>query len=308
MFILGCAAVVLPIVLLGGGWWLYSGLDDDASSQIERISEQVTLTTSDGLRIILDSTNVNGRIIDNGNIAVVRENGQIRYEAGEDAETRLDEQTSIRIDVPRGQFFDMPLPDGSHVWLNADSHLSFNTDFAGSQRHVELDGEAYFEVAHDSDRPFIVETATQSLTVLGTSFNISAYSDEPVVYTTLTEGSVALDSKTTGTQAVLLPGQQARLDAGASAYDISEVNAAYASMWRDEIFVFDGETLDRVFLKLTRRYDFSYTFDDPAIAGLKLMGEIPAYDDVNRIFNQIETLGQIWIECRGKSVRIKNAL
>ena len=297
-----CAATIIPLAALAGVWLFTNNRTAGDALPIARITESVTLRLLDGTQLVLEQSAANSRIAGQDNLTITGEDGTVIHEIP-DYSTAGQEMSYVTLDVPRGSVFDVALDDGTHVWLNAGSSLRFPTSFAGSQRHVFLEGEAYFSVTPDAGKPFIVETEDQTLRVIGTEFNIYAYSTEPVV-STLVTGSVSLKSKNSEAEALLTPGQQAELSRNADTFRIQPADIKKELAWRDMVFSFDGTTLEDAFVKLARWYDFSYSFGDADAAGLLLVGSIPAYDDITRIFNQIEALGQVTIERERNNVTI----
>lgn len=214
------------------------------------------LTLSNGSQIVLDSA-ANGILAQQGNTKVIKlANGQLDYKnAGNHAKEVLYNTMS----TPRGGQYNLLLPDGSRVWLNAASSIRFPTDFVGKERTVEIAGEAYFEVSKDISRPFRVIVNPGSvdrgveITVLGTHFNINAYTDEPTIKTTLLEGSVRVKKGTSS--AIIKPGQQTQIDNNGEIKVIHDVNVAEAVAWKDGRFEFNDTHLTGIMRQLMRWYD-----------------------------------------------------
>ncbi len=161
-------------------------------------------------------------------------------------------------------------------------------------------------MAHDAGRPFIVETKDQTLRVLGTKFNIYAYPDERSVFTSLVEGSVSVRANGGGGEVVLNPGQQARLSADTDVYTVADVDVAGISSWRERMFIFNENTLEFVFSKLSRWYDFEYVFEDPKTATTVMMGNIPVDNDFAAVIAMINDAKVANIELNGNLVTIKS--
>ena len=175
------------------------------------------LTLADGSKLVLDST-VAGQLAKQGETVVVKENGTLKYQGRNQPQTG--ELFNI-LSTANGETYGMVLADGSKVWLNTGASIRYPVAFTGSERKVAITGEAYFEVAHDINKPFIVHVTDNKgagidVRVLGTHFNINAYDDEAVIKTTLLEGSVKVVKRGTGKEqsAILKPGQQAQTDSG----------------------------------------------------------------------------------------------
>lgn len=154
--------------------------------------------------------------------------------------------------TPRGGQYHVQLSDGTEVLLNSESKLEFTVGFTGKERRVKLTGEAYFEVAHNKERPFIVSTNGEDVQVLGTKFNISNYPEDDGPVTTLLQGSVKVT--TPSAVAMLKPGQQSRITP--SAINVSDVETDQFSAWKDGDFVFENTPMDQIMHKLARWYDF----------------------------------------------------
>ena len=300
------AAVAVPL-MLGIGGWLYLGdrIADSGKNQIARLTNETKLLLPDGSEIILDASTDDTRLAEHGDIALLRRDGRLIHEkqqSGSAVHAGVEWGTVV---VPKGNQFDLVLADGTHVWLNADSRLRYPIAFTGEERRVYLEGEGYFDVTEDAAAPFIVEAAQQTLTVLGTEFNVCAYAEENITYTTLVAGSVVLKSKAGGSGAILEPGQQASLVSGADNYSVNRVETDEIMAWRNNEFVFEGLSLENVFMKLSRWYDFEYHFEDPRAAALTMRGSVPIYDDISQIFRLIERSGAARIEWKKNKVTVK---
>lgn len=301
------AAASAAILLAAGGLWHYGGRNESRgrNTPISRISEDIRLILSDGEQILLDSRTEDGIITQHGSVSMISKNGTLIHEkqvSSIDPESELQWSTLV---VPRGNQFDLILEDGTHVWLNAGSCMRFPVAFGDDERRVHMEGEAYFAVAHDMERPFIVETPRQDITVYGTEFNVYAYLDEPDERTTLMEGGVTLWSRNYG-PVTLAPGQQAVLQV--DKYIVREIDAQSSATWRNGVFVLDGITFGEVFLKLSRWYDFTYSFEDKDIAQLTFSGNLRRHDDANVIFEIIETIAKVNIDADGNRIRISKRL
>lgn len=170
--------------------------------------------------------------------------------------TDNDEIQYALLSTPRSGQYQTVLPDGSKVWLNAESSLRYPTAFEGGERRVELTGEAYFEVTHNPKQPFVVATATQHLKVLGTSFNLNAYKNEPFTITTLVSGSVELGSA--GVAVTIFPDQQARL--GTNGFQKREVDVSPFVAWKEGEFRFKATPLHEALRQIERWYDLEIDY------------------------------------------------
>lgn len=241
-------------------------------------NDKAILTLGDGSRIILDDAQ-NGVLANQEGKSILKTaEGELIYSFSDSDSSPA---TSIipaetvsynTIQTPKGGKFQVRLPDGSKVWLNAASSLRFPATFSGAQREVELTGEAYFEVAHDPSRIFKVTTRGQAVQVLGTHFNINAYTDEPTVNTTLLEGSVRISDLRTNKSQLLKPGEQAKLAEKIEVVNIK--NTAEAVAWKDGYFQFYEADIQTVMRQIERWYDVTVRYE----------GEVPQ----NRFGGEIE--------------------
>jgi len=220
---------------------------------------RAVLTLGDGSTIVLDEAK-NGTLTQQGNTKVLKLNGKLTYDP---ANTKNDEILYNTISTPRGGQYQIELPDGSQVWLNAVSSLRFPTAFTGKERRVEITGEAYFEVAKNATMPFKVVIVTPSengteIEIKRTQFNIMAYNDEAAVKTTLLEGSVKINQDS---KAVLLkPGQQARLQ-DKSIKIIDNVDTEEVVAWKNGYFQFTSASLQQVMRQIARWYDVGISYE-----------------------------------------------
>ena len=219
---------------------------------------RAVLTLGDGSTIVLDNAK-NGILAQQGNTKVLKLNGKLSYNPGN---ARHDETVYNTISTPRGGQYQIELPDGSQVWLNAVSSIRFPAAFAGNERKVEITGEAYFEVAKNAAMPFKVVIATPSengteIEVTGTRFNIMAYNDEAAVKTTLLEGSVKINQESKAVP--LKPGQQARWH-DKSIKIIDHVDTEEAVAWKNGYFQFASASLQQVMRQIARWYDVDISY------------------------------------------------
>jgi hypothetical protein len=211
-------------------------------------SNKAMLTLGDGATIMLDSAH-NGMLAEQGNSRINKlTDGRLAYQASTEKPTEILYNT---LATPRGGQYQLLLPDGSQVWLNAASSITYPTAFAGNTREVSIRGEVYFEVAKNKQKPFIVRSDRDTITVLGTRFNVNSYADEPAGKTTLLEGSVRISNK------VLQPGEayaRGRVMKTDIQQDVSWVNGA---------FNFNNMDLKSIFRQLSRWYDVEIVY--PAV-------------------------------------------
>ncbi|HWB94440.1 MAG TPA: FecR domain-containing protein [Puia sp.] len=227
------------------------------------------LTLADGSTMVLDSLG-DGVVATQNGTKVTLDNGRLAYSANA-TPTSTTAIAYNTMTTPKGREFQLTLPDGTKVWLDAASSIHYPTAFTGSQREVDVSGEAYFEVAKDNRHPFLVKIdETTRVQVLGTHFNINAYSDEASINTTLLQGSVRVISN--GEKAVLKPGQQAQTKQNKILVTNADTEKVMA--WKNGIFDFQDASLEEVMRQLQRWYDIDVVYEKkiPKIEFIGKMG------------------------------------
>lgn len=205
------------------------------------------------------------------------------------------------ITTPKGGVYELVTPDGSKIWLNASSELKFPTNFAAGKRVVELKGEAYFEIAKDKKRPFIVKTAGQDTEVLGTHFNINNYADELATTTTLLEGSVRVHSVNTKGIVMLSPGQQSVLKG--QQLKVQKADESAALDWMNGKIVFKNETLESIMRKVSRWYGVEVQIKGD-IGELQFWGAVSRNNNLSSILNYLKETEDLDYTIKGQSVTI----
>lgn len=252
------------------------------------------LTLSNGSKIVLDSVG-NGLLTNQNNTAVSKKNGGVVYTASSDAETVYNTMTT-----PRARQYNLELSDGTKVWLNASSSITFPTSFAANERKVILTGEAYFEVAKDKKRPFRVSVNDMQVNVLGTHFNVNAYGDEDAVNTTLLEGSVLLTEK--GKKLLLKPGQQAQTEKSGAIVLKDNVNLEEVMGWKNGVFYFENASLQAVLRQVSRWYDVDVVFEK-GVPTRTFEGEIQRNLQLSQVLKILEK-NKVRFKIDGKILRV----
>jgi hypothetical protein len=210
------------------------------------------------------------------------------------------------IEIPCGGEYRLALGDGTLVHLNSMSSLRYPADFGAGRREVELEGEAWFEVSRDEARPFIVHTSKYDIEVLGTQFNVSDYTDDPVSYTTLVSGSVRIGGLS-GEGTVLEPGRQFAYDNTSGSYSVAQTDAAYAAPWRDGRLIFRDQRLEDIMRALGRWYGIEAEYSDPGVGDMRFGLSLGREESIDRLLSIFEENGRVNIERRGNKVMIKRA-
>lgn len=244
------------------------------------------LTLADGKSITLDSAH-NGFLTEQGNVRVTKSaDGELAYQQAKGAGRPA---VYNRLSTPRGGQYRLLLPDGSQVWLNAASSISYPTAFTGSVRSVMITGEAYFEIAPNASMPFEVlvdaPQGQKEIRVLGTHFNVKAYDDEEVVTTTLLEGSVQLVN--TGTGTILKPGEQGQWRADGSMHVDAHADIDEAVAWKNGMFHFEQAGLPEIMRQIARWYDVDVEFRGKVPAA-RFDGEIPRNSKLTEVFKILQ--------------------
>ncbi|HWW39321.1 FecR family protein, partial [Pedobacter sp.] len=257
-------AAAVMLVLLSAGLMMYKNFNTSSGNyyvnDIAPGKNKAVLKLADGSKIVLDNA-ANGNLVTRSGIRITKtKDGQLVFSANAASNQKITPSNghTNTITTPRGGQYQVELPDGTVVWLNAASSLQFPESFqASQQRRVTLTGEAYFQVARDTKRPFIVHTNEQDVKVLGTHFNINSYKEEAAVKTTLLEGSVELSfSKHT---LVLKPGEQA-VRTGEN-LQIHTVDTEDAIAWKNGKLKFSNENIRDLMHRIARWYDVEVVYD-----------------------------------------------
>lgn len=206
-----------------------------------------------------------------------------------------------KIEIPRGGEYKITLSDGTRVCLNAQTVLRFPESFANSdQRVVYLSGEAYFEVAKNASKPFIVCCKNYSVKVLGTSFNVNDYEDGSDSKTTLASGKVEIDMN--GRQTILKPGQQAVVKAGR--VDVKEVDVEVYTTWMHENFRFQSETVEEIMKKLARWYNIDVVYLNESVKNYHFTGYLPRYANISDVLDLLSLTTKIKFDSKEKTITV----
>jgi ferric-dicitrate binding protein FerR (iron transport regulator) len=258
------AAAVLLVIMSAA--WLFMELSPKPRTQDQAVLSndvkapdvnKAMITLANGQRVYLDSVQ-NGQLALQGNIKLIKlADGRIVYQTASGEVIKEIQYNTLH--NPRGsKVIDMALADGSRVWLNAGSSITFPVAFIGKERKVAITGEAYFEVAHDASKPFVVARGETSVQVLGTHFNVNAYEDEEDIKVTLLQGAVKVSNS--NQSAVIKPGQQARVVRNAKPEISNDVDLEKVMAWKNGQFNFEDADLPTVLRQLARWYDLEVVY------------------------------------------------
>ncbi|WP_158797033.1 FecR family protein [Pedobacter sp. L105] len=253
---------------------------------------RATLILANGRKIILD-TQHNGRIAQQQGVTITKTaGGQLAFTISGAVSPHPDTYNSIV--TPRGGQYQISLPDGTRVWLNASSSLKFPATFSGIERRVELNGEAYFEVAKNQHMPFKVVTAQQEVEVMGTHFNINSYSNEPTTRTALFEGSVRVALNSSGFFEILKPGQQSVIHG--EKLELSDADTEETLAWKNGLFIFNDEALESIMRKVSRWYNVEVVYQNEAVRREVFGGSVSRFGNVSEILRMLEITGNVHFE------------
>lgn len=209
-----------------------------------------------------------------------------------------------KLSIPRGGEYRIELEDGTKIWMNSESRLRYPVAFFNDTREVYLEGEAYFEVQRDVNRPFIVHSGEQKVTVLGTSFGISCYASEVNDYTTLVSGKVKVDFKRGKQSFVLEPGMQVAYDKKSGIATERKVDVAEFVAWKNGKYVFKQKCLEDILSTLSRWYDFEVFYQNEDVKEILFSGELRRFDDFNYLLRLIERTSDVKFIIDKKVVRV----
>jgi transmembrane sensor len=300
--------VAACFILIVGTMWFYQRQEDKRPNLSKRPptaepvpgGNKAILTLADGRHIVLDSA-ANGSLGKDGASAIIKSDSVLTYEV---AEASSGHQAAYNmIEVPKSGKYQIVLSDGTKVWLNAASSLRFPAAFTGKERRVELTGEGYFEVAKNKGMPFHVSADGVDIAVLGTHFNIQAYSDESAIKATLLEGSVQVSNNSS--KAVLKPGEQAQIKNEGGLQDITIVKNADMEKvvgWRNGLFIFRDDDVKDIMKALESWYDIKVIYK--ANINRHLSGTFYRSEPLNNILHYLEGTNEVHFEIKGKDVMV----
>lgn len=284
---IAAAASILIACGVGGYFILHrpaGQAQQTAAIQIKPGSNGAILTLSNGHKIVLDQTKP-------GSIAQgIQKTGDsvLTYQDGQEVAYNT-------LETPRGKQYQIILPDGSKVWLNAASSLKYPTAFNGPDRTVELTGEAYFAVVHNSQQPFKVKTASQTIEDIGTEFNVNSYADEAESKTTLVEGAISVNGKT------MRPGQQAITQNNSLA--IKDVDTEEATAWKHGNFQFEHTDVQTAMRQLARWYDVQIKYEGN-FEQVHYTGNVPRRSDISDVLKALKETGGTHFKIEGKTITV----
>ena len=306
--ILPWIAAASVVVIAGVSAWILLSQEPDVhnlpvAEKFEPGKAVVTLEMASGLKYRLDTLS---SVVRNNRVNVAFDNN--------DRVLKIKEQDSLAdgatkeigyntINVPYGGTYTVELCDGTKVYLNSGTTLEFPSRFDGKVRSVILKGEAYFDVARNVSKPFVVEVDEMKVKVLGTSFNVKSYVDEPGVYTTLVEGSVAI-LRDGQPEKKIKPGEQAYYNKGVGTLSIAEVDVNEFTSWKDGLFYFKDIALEEILRIVSRWYDLEVFYMNQGAKSVIYSGKLPMYSSVEDVLRKFEISGDVRFELKGRTLTV----
>lgn len=304
------AASILILFSVGFYFNKRSGLEKINISTV-RVNSPITPGGNKAILTLADGTKINLSEAENGVIANQRnatikkaKDGLLVYEVETNLYQKDIAQIQNKIDIPKGGQYKLILPDGTKVWLNSMTSIKYPSTFSGSERRVELKGEAYFEVAKNEKIPFIVQTSQMEVEVLGTHFNVMSYENETLQEIALLEGSVNVIQKSSGLSKILKPGYLAKINDTQNNISLRKANLESIVAWKNGIFQFDKEDIKTIMKKLERWYDIEVIYEGK-IPPDQFVGKISRdtnLDEVLKILSQ----SKITYRLEGKKIIISS--
>ena len=306
--ILSWIAAASVVVIAGVSAWILLSQEPDVDNlsvteKFESGKAIVTLEMASGLKYRLDTLSSvvrNNRV----NVAFNNNDGVLKIKEQDSlADGTTKEIGYNTVNVPYGGTYTVELCDGTKVYLNSGTTLEFPSRFDGKVRSVILKGEAYFDVARNVSKPFVVEVDEMKVKVLGTSFNVKSYVDEPGVYTTLVEGSVAI-LRDGQPEKKIKPGEQAYYNKGVGTLSIAEVDVKEFTSWKDGVFYFKDIALEEILRIVSRWYDLEVFYMNQGAKSVIYSGKLPMYSSVEDVLRKFEISGDVRFELKGRTLTV----
>lgn len=301
------AAAILAIAMAGYSWLLFH----ESPSTNNQLTAEINPGKNKASIVLADGNVIN---LNDDHDGIIMDEQEITYNDGTSRIIELETSPTpqlITIATPRGGTYKVTLSDGTVVWLNAESMLKFPDRFSEEERVVQLDGEAYFDVkrrpkgvsGHDL-QPFKVVSAHQTIAVLGTEFNVSAYADERETKTTLVSGKVRIESRQHARNMTLLPGEQGKT--GQNGLRKNKVDVNDYIDWKNGEFVFRDETTKEVLNRIARWYDIDIEYSGYLPSDEIFSGSISRYSNLQTVLDIMQEAGDLAFEIKNRTVIVQN--
>ena len=262
--------------------------------------KQATLILSGGQSVVLDKQDTLNEILVNNGVKALDEKGALIYQ---DHSDKVVKRQYNELVTPRGGEFRVTLSDGTVVYLNADTRLKYPVTFVPDKREVHLSGEAYFEVAKDSLRPFYVITDNVKVKVYGTAFNVNTHR-KGFVRTTLVNGKVGVTIVSTGQEMMLKPNQMLEYDSGTGSVELKDVDVYTYTAWKSGEFVFVNDRLEEIMEQLSIWYDADIFYANEELKDLRFTGDATRFTQVRDILSILEKTGSVVFGVKGRTITV----
>ena len=305
LLVVRCVAAVAILFLVSTCVWFVNRGGEESQfmfpSEIKPGSLRASLILNDGQEIMLDKRL--SLMESDSSVVLSNEKGELSYR---NVRERAGESSVNTLRVPCGGEYQLMLADGTRVRVNSESELVFPTCFNSDRREVFLKGEAYFQVAPDSDKPFYVRVNDYIVKVTGTSFNVPSYTDDPCTMTTLVEGKVSVYGNDSTWNCDLTPGHMLKFDKGTARVTSEECDPRIYTSWIDGEFKFRDMRLEDIMKKLNRWYDFEVAYEEEELKDLRFSGAAEKYNPVEFLLKMIEEVTKVRFDIEGKRIMVKN--
>ena len=305
LLVVRCVAAVAILFLVSTCVWFVNRGGEESQfmfpSEIKPGSLRASLILNDGQEIMLDKRL--SLMESDSSVVLSNEKGELSYR---NVRERAGESSVNTVRVPCGGEYQLMLADGTRVRVNSESELVFPTCFNSDRREVFLKGEAYFQVAPDSDKPFYVRVNDYIVKVTGTSFNVTSYTDDPCTMTTLVEGKVSVYGNDSTWNCDLTPGHMLKFDKGTARVTSEECDPRIYTSWIDGEFKFRDMRLEDIMKKLNRWYDFEVAYEEEELKDLRFSGAAEKYNPVEFLLKMIEEVTKVRFDIEGKRIMVKN--
>jgi transmembrane sensor len=304
------AAIVFVTMLTAISYWQITNTTQPKIAEESVVSypkpgtDKAILTLFNGKEIILTDAKQDQILAGSGITISNNTEGLVVYQVDQSTLAKDSGAQLNTIRTPRGGQYQIVLADGTKVWLNASSSLIFPSHFSGDKRGVKLEGEAYFEVAHDAAKPFLVQTAESEVEVLGTSFNVMAYPEEQKNEITLLTGSVNVKKGKEARR--LIPGQQAEIQRKETGIRVGVVDIEPIIAWKNGVFLFDQSELPQVMRQIGRWYDAEVAYEKE-IPDVKLTGMVSRDDSLAVLLDILERAGGVSFDVQKNKIMVKQS-
>ena len=305
LLVVRCVAAVAILFFVSICVWFANKGEEKSQfmfpSEIKPGSLRASLILNDGQEIILDKRL--SLMESDSSVVLNNEKGELSYR---NVREKSGESSINTLRVPCGGEYQLMLADGTRVRVNSESELVFPTCFNSDRREVFLKGEAYFQVAPDSDKPFYVRVNDYVVKVTGTSFNVTSYTDDPCTMTTLAEGKVSVYGNDSTWNCDLTPGHMLKFDKGTALVTSEECDPRIYTSWIDGEFKFRDMRLEDIMKKLNRWYDFEVAYEEEELKDLRFSGAAEKYNPVEFLLKMIEEVTKVHFDIEGKRIMVKN--